>query len=109
MATKKRKCDVCQKEYITDTRNLARGWGLCCSKSCAASKREKGRKNYSPIRVAKNNLRRVTWNPEARVGKRKQYTSEGYEVKDGVAYDEWGHPVYAYDPYDDNHPFDLDS
>ena len=35
-----RKCDVCGKEYKADTRNLKRGWGLCCSKSCAAKKRE---------------------------------------------------------------------
>jgi hypothetical protein len=37
----KRKCDYCDKEYNADNRNLKRGWGLCCSKSCAAKKREK--------------------------------------------------------------------
>jgi hypothetical protein len=37
----KRKCDYCDKEYNADSRNLKRGWGLCCSKSCAAKKREK--------------------------------------------------------------------
>lgn len=36
----KRKCDHCKKEYEADMRNLKRGWGLCCSKSCAAKKRE---------------------------------------------------------------------
>ena len=41
----KRKCDFCNKEYMADTRNLKRGWGLCCSKSCAAKKREKNRKD----------------------------------------------------------------
>lgn len=108
MAKKKRKCDACQKEYLADTRNLTRGWGLCCSKSCAASKREKGRKNYSPIRVKKNNLRRTTWNPESRVGPRPRYTSEGYKIIDGIAYD-GAHRVYTVDPHDDTHPFDLDS
>ena len=39
----KRKCDNCGEEYMADTRNLRRGWGLCCSKSCAASKREKSK------------------------------------------------------------------
>lgn len=35
-----RACDYCGNVYIVDKRNLNRGWGLCCSKSCAASKRE---------------------------------------------------------------------
>ncbi|MDR1556210.1 MAG: hypothetical protein LBS88_04160 [Tannerellaceae bacterium] len=39
----KRKCDWCGKLYTADTRNTKRGWGLCCSKKCAASKRESGR------------------------------------------------------------------
>jgi len=35
-----RKCDWCGKEYNADQRNLNRGWGLCCSKSCSAKLRE---------------------------------------------------------------------
>ena len=31
---------------MADNRNLKRGWGLCCSKKCAAKKREKSRPNY---------------------------------------------------------------
>jgi hypothetical protein len=58
----KRNCDNCKKEYEADERNLNRGWGLCCSKSCAASKREKSKPGYNPIRVARNNVRRVLWN-----------------------------------------------
>lgn len=38
-----RKCDNCGKEYIADPRNLKRGWGRCCSKICAAKKREKSK------------------------------------------------------------------
>ena len=34
-----RECDVCKKTYNADSRNLKRGWGLCCSKSCAAKKK----------------------------------------------------------------------
>jgi predicted RNA-binding Zn ribbon-like protein len=39
----KRICDNdnCVVIYTPDSRNLKRGWGLCCSKSCAAEKREK--------------------------------------------------------------------
>ena len=54
----KRKCDNCQNDYQADTRNLNRGWGLCCSKSCAASKREKSKPGYDPATVALNNKRR---------------------------------------------------
>lgn len=37
----KRKCDICGHPYEADERNIKRGWGLCCSKSCAAKKRER--------------------------------------------------------------------
>lgn len=57
-----RNCDCCSKEYKADTRNLKRGWGLCCSKSCAAKKREMSRPGYNPERVKKNNIRRILWN-----------------------------------------------
>lgn len=56
-----RKCDNCEKEYRADTRNTNRGWGLCCSKSCAASKREKVKPGYDPERVKANNIRRENW------------------------------------------------
>lgn len=35
------------------------------------------------------------------------YTSEGYRIWDGVAYDEWDAPVYNVDPYNDTHPLDF--
>jgi len=62
MGYKKRKCDHCKKQYKADTRNLKRGWGLCCSKSCAAKKRESSKPSYDPERVARNNLIRSNWN-----------------------------------------------
>ena len=55
----KRKCDNCGIEYKPDKRNLKRGWGLCCSKSCAAKKREMSRPDYNPDRVVYNNLKRA--------------------------------------------------
>ena len=54
-----RSCDNCGNEYKADPRNLKRGWGLCCSKSCAAHKREKSKPDYDPDRVAYNNLKRA--------------------------------------------------
>ncbi len=41
-------------------------------------------------------------------GRISGYTSEGYRIMDGVAYDEFDHPVYNVDPNDDAHPFDMD-
>jgi hypothetical protein len=41
----KRKCEHCGKEYDADNRNVKRGWGVCCSKSCAAKKREQKKAN----------------------------------------------------------------
>lgn len=34
-------CQNCGKEFTPDNRNVNRGWGLCCSKSCAASYKNK--------------------------------------------------------------------
>ena len=84
----KRNCDFCQKEYEADQRNINRGWGLCCSKSCAASKRERSNPRYNPARVAINNIRRQNWTKE---------TCEGYRIVDSIAYDEFGEPVYNLD------------
>ena len=36
------------------------------------------------------------------------HTSEGYEIIDGVAYNEFDEPMYEVDPYNDTHPFDLE-
>lgn len=90
----KRNCDNCGKEYESDERNVKRGWGLCCSKSCAASKREKSKSGYSPNRVAKNNIRRLFWNGLGYDNKPIHRTSEGYIVRNGVAYDEFDEPIY---------------
>jgi len=75
MAYVKRKCDYCGNEYKADTRNLKRGWGLCCSKSCAANKREQSKPNYDPKRVERNNTRRKLW---AENGKEIWARQQGY-------------------------------
>lgn len=56
-----RDCDNCGKQYTADPRNLKRGWGLCCSKSCAAQKREKSKPGYDPKAVEANNRKRENW------------------------------------------------
>jgi len=95
----KRKCDHCDKEYEADPRNLKRGWGLCCSKSCAASKREKSKPGYNPEKVKRNNVRRAIWNEhyidENHYGEyRGKRTSEGYKIYGTTACDEFGDPIY---------------
>lgn len=71
------------KEYNADTRNLRRGWGRCCCKSCAAQLREKRKPGYNPKRVAINNVRRQCWTdcPET-----KRYPFS----YDGADFDQWG-------------------
>lgn len=85
----KRNCDNCNKEYFADNRNLKRGWGLCCSKSCAASKREKSKSSYDPARVAFNNKRRSKW---AKGGVRKEL----------VYFNEWINPFDDIEDPDDS-------
>lgn len=51
-----RNCNNCNNPYQADSRNVKRGWGLCCSKSCAASMREKSKPGYDPKRVERNNI-----------------------------------------------------
>lgn len=80
----KRKCDVCGKEYNADERNIKRGWGLCCSKSCAAKKREKSKPSYNAERVKENNIRRARWNDNYE--ERQSYFLD----YDGADNDQWG-------------------
>ena len=37
----KRECLYCGNEFTPDMRNTKRGWGKCCTKSCAASLKTK--------------------------------------------------------------------
>jgi len=159
MSFTKRKCDNCSKEYLADNRNLKRGWGLCCSKSCASKKREKSKPDYNTETVQRNNRIRAgkmtsedflslpshrqnylldvagikisqktfselthtqqinynykrfgeyAPNVNGYSGMIQGYTSEGYRIMDGVAFDEFDAPVYKVDAFDDCHPFDMD-
>jgi len=82
-----RNCDNCGKEYIPDPRNLKRGWGLCCSKSCAAKKREKSKPSYDPRRVAYNNIRRENWNED-----NESHITSNYDDPGDSEY--WDHKDY---------------
>lgn len=135
MAYIKRNCNYqpCSKEYMADERNLNRGWGLCCSKSCAAKLRETSRPDYNPVTVARNNrirenkmtiedweslplerqmyLNRKLFQQDAPnvyggSGRITGITTEGYRIMDGIAYDEWDEPVYNYDPNEEDDTFE---
>lgn len=105
-----RKCNSCGESYEADARNLKRGWGLSCSKSCAASLREKSKPGYDPARVALNNIRRISWNDNDNLNTRNRdeneygvyrgrRTSEGYRMYERendafTAVDEFGDAIY---------------
>ena len=57
-----RKCDHCSNEYTARKADVKRGWGLCCTKSCAAKKREESKPSYNIDTVRRNNIRRANWN-----------------------------------------------
>ena len=40
------KCKVCKKEFTAKVADRRRGWAQCCSKSCAATKRERRTGTY---------------------------------------------------------------
>ncbi len=77
----KRKCDVCGKVYLADTRDLKRGWGFCCSKSCAAKKRELQRKEES---------RRVIYDGSRKSGRPWEFYQEERYCNDWADFDQWG-------------------
>lgn len=58
----KKNCKYCNKIFLTNQRALNRGWGLCCTKKCAAKLREMSKPGYNTKIVALNNLRRENWN-----------------------------------------------
>ncbi len=66
----KRNCNHCGREYEADMRNVKRGWGLCCSKSCAAYNREKLKteknmeQNNIPARVQAIIIDKLAVDPE---------------------------------------------
>ena len=89
MGYTKRNCDCCGKEYMADNRNLKRGWGLTCSKSCAAKKREMSKPSYNPERVALNNLKRQGIYSSFGLSERYPYSY------DSADYDQWGDECFG--------------
>lgn len=105
-----RNCDNCGRQYKEDIRNVKRGWGLCCSKSCAAKKREKLKPSYNHNRVEANNIRRNNWTINNLMNEKfNGFTDEGYKIYGTTAYDEFGYPVYEVDVNENTHLHDGDN
>lgn len=100
-------CPCCGKQFVKKTKQQA----FCGSKENTKCK-DKYWNTVTPNK--RNNKTRISpasakYMASSKFGEQfKRRTSEGYVIKDGVAYDKWGHPVYTVDPFDDTHPFDLD-
>ena len=90
MSHTKRSCNFCNKKYLADNRNLKRGWGLCCSKSCAAKNREKKKRNIEPKHTETIILK----------------TSKGYKKISGPSYDSFNCPSYDDDFIEDCNGWD---
>lgn len=110
------KCPSCGTEFIKTNYQQAfcksKKGTICKDKYWNAVTPEK-RNNTTRISPASANFMATRYNhlkPSIVDGVEKfqGYTSEGYRIWDGVAYNEWDEPVYDVDPYNDTHPFDLD-
>jgi hypothetical protein len=53
----------------------------------------------------RNNKTRISPANARFMSKQKKYTSEGYQIINGTAYDEYGDPVYDVNSFDNEHPF----
>jgi hypothetical protein len=78
-----RECDNCGEIYNAKPADIKRGWGLTCSKKCAAEKREKSKPDYDKNKVRKNNIKRELWHSKVR----KAY--ESMENKIRQKYPKW--------------------
>lgn len=43
-------CKCCNKQFVTRAADIARGWGLFCSKSCKAVNQEQNKKKLKTIK-----------------------------------------------------------
>lgn len=96
-------CPSCKTIFIKETYNQV----FCKSKPKTQCK-DKYWNTVTPTK--RNNTTRISpaskafmSNPDRVTG----YTSEGYRIIGGVAYDEFDDPVYDIDVNDDDHPFDV--
>jgi hypothetical protein len=94
-------CPACNTEFIKESYQQA----FCKTKSGTKCK-DFYWNNVTPNK--RNNKTRISPASAEYLKSRPKYTSEGYKVIDGVAYDEFDEPMYNVDEFEDRHPFDLE-
>ena len=70
------KCLVCDKTFVARSADRKRGWAQCCSKSCAAVKRQGHVRKYGPDlnRAIRIGLLTTDW-----LDSREDDDNDGYE------------------------------
>ena len=67
------------------------------------------KKRCNTTRVSPASARYMAQQIEIRGSVKRRFTTEGYEIIHGVAYDEFGEAIYDVDLYNDDHPFSGDA
>lgn len=102
-------CPSCNTKFIKSNYQQA----FCKSKSGTICKDKywntvDPNKRNNTTRISPASARYMAKQIEERGLVKRQFTSEEYEIINGVAYDEFGDVIYNVDPYDDDHPFSGD-
>jgi hypothetical protein len=99
------KCPSCGNEFVKSNYQQI----FCRSKGDTICK-DKYWNTITPTK--RNNTTRISPASAAWMVNQKskpRYTTEGYEIINGVAYDEWDEPVYDIDIGHDDHPFSTEA
>jgi hypothetical protein len=103
-------CPSCKTKFIKNNYQQA----FCKSKSGTKCKDKywntiDPKKRCNTTRVSPASARYMAQQMDIRGTVKRRFTSEGYEIIHGVAYDEFGEAVYNFDQYEDDHPFSSDA
>ena len=102
-------CPSCGTEFVKGNYQQA----FCKSKNGTICKDKywntvDPKKRCNTTRVSPASARYMAQQIEIRGSVKRKFTTEGYEIIHGVAYDEFGEAIYNVDPYNDDHPFSGD-
>lgn len=67
------------------------------------------KKRCNTTRISPSSARYIAKQMDIRGTVKRRFTSEGYEIIHGVAYDKFGEAIYKFDPFEDDHPFSGDA
>jgi hypothetical protein len=103
-------CPSCGTEFVKGNYQQA----FCKSKNGTICKDKywntvDPKKRCNTTRVSPASARYMAQQIEIRGSVKRRFTTEGYEIIHGVAYDEFGEAIYDVDQYNDDHPFSGDA